>query len=987
QLATEGIYRDGAGNKIIASGFFIVFYMDQSVKTGGERGQIPQELASRIPGSIMRSLKAVAITSPLNLDTMIHIARRVVDEGLSQLSKATGTTIATDANVIEELAGMATSERRYGEAVQAWVDDELAPTVSGLRARDEIHRKEKVRIAFEGGEYFVVTDHLKAPVQGRSFLKEESIDDVLKELNALIGLDPVKASVRELMETVRVNKRRALEGGNAVPMALHMVFTGNPGTGKTTVARLIARVLKAMGLLSQGQLVEVARQDLVGEYVGSTAPKTMSRVKEALGGVLFIDEAYTLSRNQQDLFGQEAIDTIVKAMEDHRDDLVVVIAGYTQEMEGFLRSNPGLRSRFPYIIEFPDYEPKHMLDMLLRMAKSNGFRIEDSAHEGLTELFGQKQIPGRNDSGNGRLVRNVFESALRKQSSRIGAMAKEAAAGADLQLLIGADFDLGERAVFDIEEELAGIVGLEQVKAFIRTLEKQLTVDRRRKEAGVQVHTGQSINMIFTGNPGTGKTTMARLLASMLKAMGYLKQGQLIEVDRSGLVGEYVGHTATKTKVVVESALGGVLFIDEAYALSQDGVQGGGFGKEAIDTLVRLIELHKDNLVVIMAGYTEDMAQFVRVNPGMSSRFPLQIEFPDYTADEMGRIAAIMSKSRGFKMAEDVPAKLRTFFEGKQIPGRKDGGNGRLVRNTLEEAIRRQAGRLADQPEVAADKLNELTSADFGLLAEADRAAAAANALGELDAIIGLASVKDFVRSVSARIEVEKRRQELGLPKVAAQTLHMVFKGNPGTGKTTIARILARRLKELGVSKTDTLIETDRSGLVAGYVGQTALKTKEVIDRALGGMLFIDEAYALSEGDQFGQEAIDTLVKAMDDYRDRLIVVLAGYDEDMERFLDRNAGLRSRFPNVITFPDYSVDELLRISRAMLSSQGYGMTPEAEAKLRQVLGDRSRESSAGNGRLARNLIEKAIRGHALRLSGKAEATAEELSSLMPEDFDE
>ncbi|MBP1989644.1 AAA family ATPase [Paenibacillus eucommiae] len=985
QLAMEGSFRTKEGVRIRAADYYLIFYIDEYAAGESRFGQIPPAIANQIPAPILRSIQATAISSPLDEATMRLIAETLLRKKVDDLSRDTQTRCTIDSAVFEALASIATANKTFGEAVHDWMDKELIPVVSGLRARDEIRPDEKVNIKFTNGSFYVETRSIEIPIKAKSFVRQESIDDVLGELNALTGLESVKKFVHELMETVQVNKLRAREGANSVAMALHMVFTGNPGTGKTTVARLIGRILKALGLLTQGQLVEVSRQELVGQYVGSTAPKTMAKVTEALEGVLFIDEAYTLARHDHDTFGIEAIDTIVKAMEDNRSNLVVVIAGYTREMEVFLRSNPGLRSRFPFIVEFPDYQAKDMVEIMLRMAHSNGFSIEADAHEGLIELFENRQIPGRNDSGNGRLVRNLFEEAVRKQSTRIGElMSKE---DTDLQLLTGADFGIGAKEAFNIENELAGIVGLDKVKTFVRTLEKQLVVDRRRKEAGVQVDTGQTLNMIFSGNPGTGKTTMARLLAGMLRSMEYLKKGHLVEVDRSDLVGQYVGETANKTKLVIESALGGLLFIDEAYALAQDGVQGGGFGKEAIDTLVRLIELHKDNLIVVLAGYTEDMQRFVGMNPGLSSRFPLQIEFPDYTAEDMQRIASLMVRTRGFTLAPDVTPLLRTYFNDKQIPGKKDGGNGRLVRNTLEEAIRKQAERLADHPDIGKDQLTELIAADFGLSVDPDSANHGAQTWELLDSIVGLATVKNFVRSLSAQVEVARRRQEMGLPISAAQTLHMVFKGNPGTGKTTIARILARRFKELGVIKADTLVETDRSGLVAGYVGQTALKTREVIERALGGILFVDEAYALAaDGDHFGQEAIDTLVKAMDDYRDRLIVILAGYDEDMERFLDSNAGLRSRFPNIITFPDYSEEEMLQISHIQVAAQGYVITGEADSKLLSLFGTYRGNLTAGNGRLVRNLVEKAIRSHAMRMSGKADATAEELSTLIPEDFE-
>lgn len=803
------------------------------------------------------------------------------------------------------------------------------------------------------------------------------LEDIKKELDLIVGLTEVKDYVLQLEDHVKIQKLRQSQGMKNSRISMHIVFTGNPGTGKTSIARIVAKYLKAIGVLSTGQLREVSRADLVGEYVGQTARLTNDVIKSALGGVLFIDEAYALFRNEHDTFGVEAIDTLVKGMEDYRDDLVVILAGYSEEMETFLKANPGLKSRFPNIVHFPDYTSDEMWEITEIIANQKGYTIAASCQKPLIDLYDKSQIKGKNDSGNGRLVRNTIEAAILNQSQRL---IREQ--NANINELTYEDFKFDDTSSFDLEASLAPIVGLNHVKDFVRNQFHMLIAQEKRRNAGLKVDTSQTLHMIFSGNPGTGKTTIARIIATMFKEMGLLKSGHLVEVDSGGLTGQYAGHTAKKTEEVFRSALGGVLFIDEAYALA---TSGGSFGLEAINTLVKLMEDFREDIVVILAGYEKEMDEFLNVNTGLESRFPHRIHFPDYSARELFEIAKIQISFKGFTLAKAAESVLMEEITKKHRKTIGESGNGRMIRNFIEEITRNQSVRIA-MNDVPVEELNVILPTD---IKPTERVLKNFDLETELASIIGLDEVKDYIRSLQARLRLEKERKKFGLPVDETQTLHMIFKGNPGTGKTMMARIVANVLYNLGVIQTNTLVETDRANLVAGYVGQTAIKTKEVIMEALDGVLFIDEAYALAQGgpNDFGKEAIDTLVKMMDDHRDRLVVILAGYEDDMEHFLSLNPGLRSRFPTIIDFKDYSPHELMEIAEKFYEEKGFVLTEDAKDKLMDIFQRVDSMDNFGNGRYVRNVYEKSLNHQASRLSQEKELTEEMLTTITLEDIKE
>lgn len=933
------------------------------------------KIVSILGNKIVKELRDIITLEPLDDKQIKDLVYTLLVNLAAKCKKHLRADVKFDDLIIEALSRIYTV--KYGVCgLEEYIDEHFYEPLSEMKLQDVLRDDESVSLTYDGdycvtlknGEKILTSKYLK------NFNAME-LEEAKKELYQVIGLESVKQYVLNLETNFKVQQMREDKGLKKSNISMNMIFVGNPGTGKTTIARIVAKYLKAIGVLSSGHLCEVTRADLVGQYAGHTAVKTTDVINSAIGGVLFIDEAYSLCRDKNDTFGLEAIDALVKGIEDNRDDLVVILAGYEEEMQEFLKTNSGLKSRFQNVVHFEDYSVDEMYAIAEVTAKSKGYKLAADCKEGMLHTFEKHQIKGKNDGGNGRLVRNIIESAVLNQSKRIVNNPED-----DIEMLTASDFGFDKIVEFDLEKSLSKVIGMSEVKKFIRTQYKILQANKKRKSANIAVDTTQSLNMIFAGNPGTGKTTMARIVAEMFHSMDILKSGQLVETDKSGLVAGYVGQTAKKTEEVFKSALGGVLFIDEAYSIKNDG---SGFGQECIDTLVKLIEDYRGEIVVILAGYTKEMKDFMSSNSGLESRFPLFIEFPDYTASELFEIGKKMIAGRGFVLTDDSEKLFEEEIKVLKKHSNASSGNGRMIRNFVEEIIRRQSSRIAVS-DVSGEELTKILESDV----KPDTYNSKSFDLDAvLNKVIGLDSVKNYIRSLNARLKMQEERKKAGLKTDNTQTMHMIFAGNPGTGKTMMARTVADVLYNMNVIRTNKLVETDRSGLVAGYVGQTAIKTRQVIENALDGVLFIDEAYTLSQGGEndFGQEAIDTLVKMMDDNRDRLVVILAGYSDDMKNFLKKNAGLYSRFANIIEFPDYSTDELMQIAEGIYSEQGYVLTDLGKAALREKIDTAKADKHFGNGRYVRNIFERSLNNQALRLSNEPEFTREALTVITENDI--
>lgn len=517
---------------------------------------------------------------------------------------------------------------------------------------------------------------------------------------------------------------------------------------------------------------------------------------------------------------------------------------------------------------------------------------------------------------------------------------------------------LNTRDVNEILADINGLVGLTEVKENVKEILKYLDYSKKIDTEGFV-----NLNMIFKGNSGTGKTTVARLLAELYYKLGFIKENKIIEVTSKDLIGSHLGETAPKTQAVIESALGGVLLIDEAYSImASKGGSSSNYPAECIATICKAMETYKDNLIIIFAGYTKEMNDFINSNQGLMSRIGYELEFPDFTKEELMQIFEDEVKGNEFTLEDGVWQKIEKMVIKSKIG--RNFGNARYVTNLFDRLVLTHAANYQDE-----NQLKTITTRDVDIYNETkkDKERGVDEILNELNSLIGLKKVKETIDGFVSIIELNKK-----LDRIPDFNMHMIFKGNAGTGKTTVARLLAEIYYNLGYIKKNKLIEVQSQDLIGEFLGQTGPKTQAVIDSAVDGVLFIDEAYSIMEHSgtnaSYSAECVATLLKAMEDYQGRLIIIFAGYTEEMKKFRDLNPGLKSRIGYEIDFEDYSVEELVQIFEKKVYDKQFKFTEEAKNKVANILKKAKEVENFGNGRFVENMVQKIIIEHARNTRG-------------------
>lgn len=460
-------------------------------------------------------------------------------------------------------------------------------------------------------------------MQDANILKEKALDQFMEELDSLVGLEKVKEKVKNIIAYQKYTDLREEHGLPSESPNLRMVFLGNSGTGKTTVARLIGELYKAFGILSQGHIIMARREDLVSPYVGMAEPKTRSVIEKAHGGVLVIDAGFW--KNASDTFGIEALKTLGPYMINPQNDFLLIIEGNQDEIETFMSVDDTLPLRFNFFY-FDDYSMDELMQILDNMVEKSGYKMDATTRDYVKGIIEKDKRMSGSSFGNARYICSLCEKAIRNFENRT--TENHDSSTEEAKVFIPSDFqsladtnhnDIAKsKTAEQLLEELDQFAGMEKIKKQVRQLINQTNTDLTLADSGIDA-------LIFTGNPESGKTTFARSIGELYKSARLLPTGQLVVTDRDDLVGSYIGQTAQKTQKILESARGGVLFIDEAYTLVTSS--SDSFGIEAVTAILAYMVKHHGELVVILAGYPDKMNKFIQEFPLLKSRFTTIISF------------------------------------------------------------------------------------------------------------------------------------------------------------------------------------------------------------------------------------------------------------------------------------------------------------------------------------------------------------------------
>ena len=772
------------------------------------------------------------------------------------------------------------------------------------------------------------------------YTHQEEDESAVGKLQELIGLDGVKTWVDDLRKQVwLVNKRREIGLPAQMPF-LHSCFYGNPGTGKTTVAKLLGKIFKEMGLLSRGHIVYKEKKSLVGQFLNSASDAIMEAVSEAQGGILFIDEAHNLyspeedSRNQ----GKEIIEALLSALADeNRKDWMLILAGYPLEMDRMIKSNQGFEGRISNKIHFKDYTPDELLQIAQSYCKKHIYTLTNAAKEQLAMTIDHAYCNRGRNFENARYICNLMEKeVLKRMGHRLSGI--ENLTEEQLTTILPEDIPaLNEMKGGEKYSKLKQMVGLAELKESIQSHLNYVKMSNNRKKAGLS-SVMPPLHMVFTGNPGTGKTTVADFIGEIYASMGILSEGNVIKVSRKELVGQYIGTTEKKMREVFDRAKGNVLFIDEAYQLTCQE-DSKDYGRHVVDALVDELGGEQNNFIVILAGYQKEMEKLLESNIGLASRFQNIFHFKDYSVEELVKIALESKVAKDFVFAPEALLRLEAYIRREVLKKQKGFGNGRFVTRLIGgKILPNMATRLSGIENPTVEELKTILAEDIPITAEEAQAVNGTgfdeklinDSLAKLDTLVGLPKVKQAIHNF---VDVARYRYSIGEKFVGDGVLKWSFAGNTGTGKSTVARIFADILKAMNLLAKGNFVEVKGEQIfnVSEHTCDEVLKS--AVDRSRYGMLFID-----GDAPEFKDTVSYTLTNEQLKIKLTQLTAENGgagaivVAECKAKRQNLVASMASNgiyeFDHTLVFDDYTPDELYRILAQCLAVHKVCFAPEA-----------------------------------------------------------
>ena len=749
----------------------------------------------------------------------------------------------------------------------------------------------------------------------------------------------------------------------------HFILRGNPGVGKTTVARLIGQIFYEAGLLKSGLTVEATRDDLIDRYVGGTTGKTREAVMRAQEGVLFIDDAYSLiDKSEDNNYSKQAIDELVAIMTNPKKyRFCMIMAGYPEPMDELLKMNSGLSSRFSKanILTIDDYPPDLLRTIFVNNCRKDGYRFigeVESEEESLDlELFFKNMYEQRDRAnfGNARDVVAIareakMQASLRDDVSRC--IRKEDFGGYSKYFE-----QHGVSSIDEIYAEVDQYVGMEFVKELFDSVRLEILDAEDCKRRGVKPDTYPD-HYIFAGNPGTGKTTVGKMIGNFYHLMGVTGGAETIFVDASELIGSHVGDSKNKILEKMQEAIdhNSILYIDEAYQITDSA-----YSSEIVGAMMTKMTENAADFKMIFGMYSDRVEAFLKLNSGLSRRLRI-VEFPDYTPDQLLAIFDRTIEAQGRTIDDEAHHLIALLLEYKYNTRTESFGNAGEIKKLVIDMKKLQLKRTS-RMEIGAEKYQyvkeDIPEDQLDLIKDQINPRTFDDIMKDLNEQIGMSDLKDII--IQKQEEIEYARQSGG-STYAINPGYYFFVGNPGTGKSTSAKLFGECLRELGIVKTNNFFSCTAKDLIGQYMGETDKKTYELLKKSINGVLFIDEAYSLSYAESshadssYKKEALEQIIAFMDEpeHRSKCCIILAGYQKDMQGLYKSNSGMRSRIEEV-HFKDYSPEEMYAIFALFCRKGGYAVSEGVEEYYLPIFEKMTQMKYYSNGRTARTVYEKTI----------------------------